>query len=116
MVLAAHSDVGFHNESKGRSQVGSHILLAKNAPVSRWNGPILTIPQAIKFVMSSASEAELGAIFFTSKELVTILQTLIDMGWPQPHTPIQTDNSMASGMTNETIIAQKIKSMDLRLN
>ena len=41
--------------------------------------------------MSSAAEAELGAIFITAKELVPIRQALTDMGWPQPPTPIQTE-------------------------
>jgi hypothetical protein len=38
------------------------------------------------------------------------------MGWPQSHTPIQTDNSTANiGVTNLTIILQMTKSMDLCL-
>ena len=40
-------------------------------------------------------------------------QTLIEMGWPHPPTPIQTYNSTAAGVVNDTIIAQKTKSMDL---
>ena len=62
MVLAAHSDAGFNNESKGRSRDGAHIFLSENVPEPKWNGPILTITQIIKFVMSSAAEAELGAL------------------------------------------------------
>ena len=30
MVLFAHSDAGFHNESKGRSRSGAHIFLSEN--------------------------------------------------------------------------------------
>ena len=30
MVLCAHSDSGFHNESKGRSRVRAHIFLSEN--------------------------------------------------------------------------------------
>ena len=66
--------------------------------------------------MSSASEAELGAIFITAKELLPMRQTLIDMGCPKPPTQIQTDNSTAAGVVNETIIALKTKSMDLQLH
>ena len=33
MVLCAHSDTGFHNESKGRSRLGAHIFLSKNGPM-----------------------------------------------------------------------------------
>ena len=30
MFLCAHSDAGFHNESKGRSRSGAHIFLSEN--------------------------------------------------------------------------------------
>ena len=116
MVLAAHSDSGFHNESKGRIWSVPHIFLAENEPVPQWNGPILTIYQVINFFMSSAAKTELGVILITWKELVPICQTLIEMVWPQPPTPIQTDNSTDAGVLNETIISPKTKSTDLRLH
>ena len=62
----------------------------ENEPIPIWNGPILTIAQFIKKFMSSAAESELGAILITEKELVTMRQTLIEMGWPQTPMPIQT--------------------------
>ena len=116
MILAAHSDAGFNNESKARSRAGSQIFLSEIDPKPEWNGAILTIAQIIKFVMSSAAEAELGALYITAKEMVPIRQTLIEMGWKQPPSPIQTDNSTAAGVVNKTIIQRKIKSMDLRFH
>ena len=77
MILESHSDSGFNNKSKARSCAGSHIFLSENNPNPEWNGAILTISQIIKCVMSSASEAELGAIYITAKEMVPILQILI---------------------------------------
>ena len=56
-----------------------------------------------KCFMSSAAEYELGAIFITSKELVPMRKTLIEMGWPHPPTPIQTDNSTAADVVNEKL-------------
>ena len=106
-MLAAHTNGGFHNKCKGRIQSGAHVFLAENYPVPHCNEPILTIAQVIKFFMYSAAEAELGAFFITSKELVPICHTLIEMGWSHPLTPIQTDNSTAAGVVNDTIIAQK---------
>ena len=67
MILVAHSDAGFNNESKGRSRAGAHIFLSEDDPEPRWNGPLLTIAQIIKFVMTSAVEAELGALYVTAK-------------------------------------------------
>ena len=56
MVLCAHSDAGFHNESKGRSRSGVHIFLSENKAMPRCNGPVLTLAKIVKFVMSSASK------------------------------------------------------------
>ena len=115
MILAAHSDAGFHNESKGRSRAGAHIFLSEDDPIPQWNGPILSITQVIKFVMTSAAEAELAALYITAQKLVPMRQTLIEMGWPQPPTTIQTDNTTAEGVVNNKIVTKKLKSMDLRL-
>jgi hypothetical protein len=65
--------------------------------------------------MASAAEAELAALFIFTREMVPHWQTLIDMGWPQPHSPIQTDNSTAVGVTNKTIVPKQFKMMDMRL-
>jgi hypothetical protein len=65
--------------------------------------------------MSSAAEAKLGALYTTAKEMAPLRQTLIKMGWPQPCTSIQTDNSTAVDVTNLTIILQKTKLIDLHL-
>jgi hypothetical protein len=113
MVLAAHSDAGFNNELKGLRRAGAHIFLSEDDPEPRWNGPILTIVQIIKFVMTSAAEVELGALYVTAKELVPIRQTLTEMGWKQPVTPTQTDNTTAAGVVNNTIMIKKSKLMDL---
>ena len=116
MILAADSDSGFHNESKGRSRSGDHLFLSEDNPIPRWNGPILSISQVIKFDMTSAAEAELAALYITAQKLVPMRQTLIEMGWPQPPTPIQTDNTTAEGVVNNKIFTKTLKSMDLRLH
>ena len=42
MILAAHADTGFLNESKSRRQAGAHIFLSENEPKIELNGPVLT--------------------------------------------------------------------------
>ena len=116
MVLCAHSDAGFHNESKGRSRAGAHIFLSENDAMPRWNGPVLTLAKIIKFVMSSVSEAELGAMFIATQEMVEMRQTLQEMKWPQPKSPLQTDNSAAAGVANNTIVQKNLKTMDRHLH
>ena len=97
MILCAHTDAGFLNKSQSCSHAGAHIYLSKNEAFPRFNGAVLSIAQIIKFVMASAAESELAALFITAPEMIPHRQTLIDMGWPQPKSPIQTDNSTASG-------------------
>ena len=67
MVLCAHSDTGLHNESKGRSRAGVHIFLSEKDAMPQLNGSVLTLAKIIKFIMSSASKAELVAIFITAQ-------------------------------------------------
>ena len=116
MVLCAHSYAGFQNKSKGRSRSGAHIFLSENEAMYRWNGPVLTLAKIIKFVMSSASEAELGAMLITAQEMVAMRQTLQEMKWPQPKPPLQTDNSAAAGVVNNNIFPRKLKTMYRRLH
>ena len=66
--------------------------------------------------MSSAAEAELGALYITARKLLPLRQTLIEMGWPQPPTPVQTDNTTAVGVVNKTLVSNNLKSMDLRFH
>ena len=115
MILCAHSDAGFHNENKGRSRAGAHIFLSENDAIPIWNGPVLTLAKIIKFVMPSASEAELGAMFITAQEMVVMRKTLQEMKWPHPKSPLQTDNSAAAGVANNTIVQKNLKTMDRRL-
>ena len=56
MILTAHSDIGFKNETKARIRSGAHIFLPKNEPMPRWNGTILTIAQMMKYVLSLEAE------------------------------------------------------------
>ena len=46
----------------------------------------------------------MAALFITVKKMIPLRHTLIEMGWPQPQTPIQTDNSTAVGFTNNIIV------------
>jgi hypothetical protein len=64
--------------------------------------------------MSSATEAEFAGLFHNARDGASLRTTLIEMGHPQPPTPIQTDNSTAAGITNGTVRQRKSKAMDMR--
>ena len=112
MILAAHSDDGFNNKSKARSQSGAHIFLSKNDPLPRFNSPVLTVAQIINFVMYSEADTEIGGLSITVKEMVPLHQKFIEMGWPQPPYPIKTDNTTATVVVNNTIFQKKMKMMN----
>jgi hypothetical protein len=48
------------------------------------NGAILIISKVLKNVMSSAAEAEIGAVFFNAKEGAVLWTTLEELGHKQP--------------------------------
>ena len=67
MILSGHSDTAYLNVSQARSRVVSHIMLSEDVPVPLHKGPVLTIAQIIKNVMSISSEAELEGLFTIAK-------------------------------------------------
>ena len=67
----------------------------------------------IKAVMTSAGEADLGALFINAKEAVYLQQILEEMGQPQSRTPIQTNNTTAEGVINNKIQPKCTKAMDM---
>jgi hypothetical protein len=78
------------------------------------NGEILIIITVLKHVMSSAAEAEIGAVFINSKEGTVLRTTLEELGYSQPPTPLETDNTTATGYTNGTIKQKRTRAMYMR--
>ena len=116
MVLAVHSDASYLCEPKARSRAGGHFFLSNNASIPPNNGAILNIAHVIKHVMSSATEAELAALYIMAREAVYIRIILTKMGHQQPPTPIQTDNAMADAVVNGKIQPKRTKAMDMRFH
>ena len=69
----------------------------------------------MRVVLSSATEAEMGALFYDAKDAAWLRTTLEDLGHPQPLTPIQMDNACAAGIINETVKQRRSKAIDMRL-
>jgi hypothetical protein len=65
-------------------RAGSHFFLSTNAGIPPNNGAILNIAHIIKHVMSSATEAELAALYIMAREVVYIRIILEEMGHKQP--------------------------------
>jgi hypothetical protein len=63
--------------------------------------------------MSSAAEAAIGAVFINTKEGAVLRTTLEELGHKQPPTPMETDNTTATGYINGTIKQKRKKAMDM---
>ena len=87
------------------------MFISKNDPMPKCNSPVLTLSQIIKFVTSSASEAEMGALLITAQEMILMINTLEEMRWPQPQENLlhvhewihrQVDNHIWTPLTTQT--------------
>lgn len=116
MILAVHSDASYLSEPKARSRAGGHFFLSYDTNNPPNNGAILNVAHIIKNVMSSATEAELAALYIMAREAVYIRIILEEMGHKQPATPIQTDNAMAEAVINAKIQPKRTKAMDMRFH
>jgi hypothetical protein len=72
MKLAIHSNASYLSEPKACSRAGGHMFMAGMEEIPINNGAVLNILQITKAVMSSAAEAELGALFINAKMAVSM--------------------------------------------
>jgi len=117
MVLNVHSDASYLSAPKARSRAGGYFFLGsipKDKHPIFLNGAIHITCTILKLVAASAAEAELGALFLNAQQAKILRLTLIELGHPQPATPIHIDNTTTVGIVNNTIKRQKSRSMEMR--
>ena len=121
MILHVHSDASYLSESEARSRAAGFFYLSSdqdvtppNATPAPLNGPVHILCKIINNVMSSATEAEVAGLFLNGQDAIMLRNTLEFLGHPQPATPIQTDNSCAEGIANDTVKQKRSKAMDMR--
>ena len=79
------------------------------------NGAIDVLSKIIKHVMSSDSEAEIGALYYGCKRAILYRVKLQGMGHPQSETtPVTTNNNTAHGLTMGTMTSKSSKSNGMR--
>ena len=114
MYLWVHSDASYLSEPKSKSCYAGHFYLSDRPkdeskppkpddPPPTDNGAILNPTHTLKMIVSAAAEAEFAGVFYNGKDACPIRQTLEELGFPQGPTPIQTDNSTAAGIANDSI-------------
>ena len=76
------------------------------------NGAIFIMCGILKFVVASAAEAELAALYINAKDGKIIRMTLEEMSHKQPPAPIHCDNITVTGIANDTVKKQRSRSME----
>jgi hypothetical protein len=114
MVLICYSDASYLNETEGRSRAGGLFYLGSESDTSVINGAVLCKSSIVDVVVSSAAESEFAAAFMNAKEAAYLRNILTAMGYPQPATPILTDNAFVSSIVQGTCKAKRSKAMDMR--
>jgi hypothetical protein len=116
MIMHIHSDASYLSENEAKSRAGGFFYMGNTSKNDKklTNGAILIVSKVLKRVMSSAAKAEIGAVFINAKEDGVLRTTLEELGHPQPPTPMETDNTSATGYSNGTIKQKRTKAMDMR--
>ena len=115
MVLNVHSDASYLSEPKARSRLGGTFFLGALPETGRpiqLNGPVHTVASICKFVVASAAEAELGALFYNCQDGTILRLTLEELGHQQPPTPVHCDNTTAVAIANDTVKKQRSRAME----
>jgi hypothetical protein len=78
MILHIHRDASHLSENEAKSRAGGFFYMGSNNKTDKklTNGAILIISKVLKHVMSSAAEAEIGAVFINAKEGAVLRTTL----------------------------------------
>jgi hypothetical protein len=116
MILHIHNYASYLSGKEAKSRAGGFFYMGSSTKTNKklTNRAILIIIKVLKHVMSSAVEAEIGAVFINAKEGAVLRTTLKELGHPQPPTPMETYNTTATGYSNGTIKQKRTKAMDMR--
>ena len=114
MQLFGHTYNSYLSVSKARSRAAAYfylsnddgallpLYLASKLP-ARPNGAVHVMSTVMLQLLSSATEAEVGATFYCCQDAVPLRNTLSDLGHVQGATLIITDNECCKGILNNTV-------------
>jgi hypothetical protein len=88
--------------------------MPKNREPIRLNGAFNVSSMILQFVVASAAEAELGALYHNCQMGIIFRLTLKEMGHRQPKTPVHCNNVPTVGIANNSIKQQHLRSMEMR--
>jgi len=116
MQLHIHSDCSHHSEPNARSRTGIFMTCGEpifNGPDQPYkvNGAVDVISVILKYVTSSVSESEYGALYTAAINAVPHRQTLEDLGHPQHPCVVTYDNEVAGKIARGTAKLKRSKSI-----
>jgi hypothetical protein len=116
MILNIHSDASYLSEREAKSRAGGFFYTGSNTDKANRlaNGKKIIISTVLKRIMSSAAEAEIGAVLLNEKEGTVLHAILEELRHPKPPPPLETDNKTTAGYINGTIKQKHTRAMDMR--
>jgi hypothetical protein len=104
--MNVHFNASYLSESDARSRACGHFFMGwspKDGNPIKLNSAFFTLYAILWFVVASAAEAELGALFLNCKEGIISCMTLEELGHPQPKTPVHCNNATTVSIANNTV-------------
>ncbi len=114
MILNVHSDASYLSAPHACSRAGGYFFLGSLPVDGELNSAIHITCTILKLVAALAAEAELGALFLNAQETKVMRLTLLELGHPQPTTPIHIGNTTTIGIINNTIKRQCSRAMEMQ--
>jgi hypothetical protein len=117
MILNVHSNASYLSAPRACSHASGYFFLGSfsvDGDPIKLNGAIHITCTILKLVAASAAQAELGALFLNSQKAKVLQLTLLELGHPQPTTPIHIDNTTTIGIVNNMIKCQNSRAMEMR--
>jgi hypothetical protein len=120
MVLCIVSDAAYLVLPDARSRAAGLFFLSDHStttpPQTPTNGAVHVLCKTIRGVPASAAEAETVGLFMNAQEAIPMITALEEMGHPQPltGTPLETDNSTATGILQAQVRMKRSKAFDMR--
>jgi hypothetical protein len=110
MILNIHSDASYLLVANAHSRACGHFFMGWKANPTKpikLNGAFFTLCAILRFVVASAAEAKLGALFLNCKQATIFRFRLEEMGHPQPPTLVHCNNSTAVSIANNSVKIQR---------
>jgi hypothetical protein len=106
MIMNIHSNASYLFKANAQSRACGHFFMGwmpKDSGPIPLNGAFHVSMTIMRFVVASAVEAKLGAIYHNCQTGIIFQLTLAKMRHPQPRTPVHCNNATAVGIANNTI-------------